>query len=84
MIYTNENFPFGLWYSSKNNDSSCSGKEIFITSSFEYAICNSMLEPGKEAGCIKKVFLRDEINLFFFFFFFFFYTIQNYINHNDA
>ena len=83
MIYTNENFPFGLWYSSKNNDSSCSGKEIFITSSFEYAICNSMLEPGKEAGCIKKVFLRDEINLFSVTSEKDLETIQNYINNND-
>ena len=54
MIYTNENFPFGLWHSSKNNDSSCSGKEIFISSSFEYAICNSIIEPGKKAGIINK------------------------------
>ena len=83
MIYTNENFPFGLWHSSKNNDSSCSAKEIFITSSFEYAICNSIIESGKKAGIINKVSFKNNVNIFSASSNEDLETIQNYINNND-
>lgn len=83
MIYTNENFPFGLWHSSKNNDSSCSGKEIFITSSFEYAICNSIIESGKKAGIINKVSFKNNVNIFSASSNEDLEIIQNYINNND-
>lgn len=70
MLFTNDCFSnSGLWHGSKSKgtlgDFQGRFTDVFyFTSSLEYAICYSMRKAGCDAGSIKKVSFRKEVNLF--------------------
>ena len=83
MIYTNAIFSSGLWYGTKTPFSFNKEAEVYITPSFEYAICSSMIKPGKKAGIINKVSFKNKVNIFSASSNEDLEIIQNYINNND-
>lgn len=83
MIFTTAFFQKDLWFGSTNRESFSITNEIYISSSFEYAICNSMIEPGKKAGIINKVSFKNKVNIFSASSNEDLEIIQNYINNND-
>ena len=83
MIFTTASFQKDLWLGSTNRESFSITNEIYISSSFEYAICSSMIEPGEKAGIINKVSFKNKVNIFSASSNEDLEIIQNYINNND-